>query len=80
MGSGGARGFGPTFEESGQVVERPVVRAAVPAGQGQPVVGLEAKGFPAAIHHHHLGRVSVEAGDVLWGGTHTDKEGGGGGQ
>lgn len=62
-----------TFEESSEVVEGAIVRAAVPAAQGQPVIGLQAEGFLAAVHHHHLGGISVEAGDVL--GVDRDREG-----
>lgn len=54
-----------TFEEGSEVVEGTVIRAAVPAAQRQPVKGLQAEGFFTTVHHHHLGRISVEAGDVL---------------
>lgn len=56
---------GLTFEEGRQVEEGAVVGVPVPLLEGQAVEGLQAEGLLLAIHHHHLGRVPVQAGDVL---------------
>lgn len=56
-----------TLEEGSEVVEGSVLGAAVPARQGQAVVGLQPERVPAPIHHHHPRRVPVQARDILRG-------------
>lgn len=56
-----------TFQEVGQVVERPVVGVSVPLLQGQAVEGLQAERLPLAVHHDHFTAVSVQTRHVLKG-------------
>lgn len=57
-----------TLQEGSQVKERPVLRVPVPLLQRHPIEWLQAEGLLLAVHHHHFGRVSVQAGDILRGG------------
>lgn len=54
-----------TLQEVGEVVERAVVRVAVPFLQSHSVEGLEAERLPLAIHHDHLTGVTVQTRHVL---------------